>query len=64
MIDCAQPPAGEQCMNLEKLLRELRLMKEQPGHRFYAAVTLVLLALLRYPFFSAVIALFSWHRFR
>lgn len=64
MICYAQSLSGKQCMNLEKLLRELRLMEKQPNHRYYAAATLVLLALLRYPFFSAAIALFSWHRLR
>lgn len=51
-------------MNLEKLLRELRLMKNQPSHRFYAALVMVLLVLLRRSFLLAVGALFSWHGLR
>lgn len=52
---------GKPRVNFDKLIRELRLMKDQPGHRYYAALVLILLVLLRYPLLSAVAALFSWH---
>lgn len=51
--------------NLEKLLRELRLMKDQPNYRYYAAFGLVLLAMLRHPFLSAAVAAFLlWYQHR
>lgn len=52
-------------MNVEKLLRELRLMKDQPTHRFYAVLGLVFVVVMRHPLASAaVLGLLSWHQFR
>ncbi|MBT0963905.1 hypothetical protein [Denitromonas iodatirespirans] len=45
--------------NLEQLLRELRLMKDQPNHRYYAALGIVVLALFRHPIISVALAVIA-----
>jgi hypothetical protein len=47
-----------QPVNFERILRELRLMKDQPSHRYYAGVALVALFLLRHPITSALALVF------
>lgn len=41
-------------VNFERILRELRLMKQQSNHRYYAGVLLVALFLLRHPVASVL----------
>jgi hypothetical protein len=51
----------ELTVNLERILRELRLMKGQANHRFYASFALVVLFALRHPVTSiAAAALLGW----
>lgn len=46
-------------MHFERLLHELRLMKDQPRDRYYAALILVLLVKLRFPLLSILVALYA-----
>ena len=48
-------------LDLEKVLRELRLMKGQPNHRYYTHVLLVILFVLRHPIASTSIAAVLWY---
>ena len=54
----------ERVLNLENIIRELRLMKSQPGHRFYAVLGLVILFILRHPVASLLAGLLAWHELR
>lgn len=36
----------EPSVSLERILRELRLMEQQPNHRFYASLVLVVLSIV------------------
>ncbi|MES2089008.1 MAG: hypothetical protein V4532_03360 [Pseudomonadota bacterium] len=47
-------------MNLENIVRELRLMKSQPAHRFYAVLSLVVLFILRHPIASLLAVFATW----
>ena len=55
-------PSGrrEKVLNFENLIRELRLMKSQPNHRFYAVMGVVLLFILRHPIASLLASLVAW----
>ena len=51
----------ERSVDLEKILRQLRLMQAQSGSGFYALVALVALALIRRPVATVLIsALGAW----
>lgn len=54
----------ERVLKLENIIRELRLMKSQPGHRFYAVLGVVLLFILLYPVASLLAAFLAWHELR
>ena len=48
-------------LNLENIVRELRLMNGQPAHRLYAVLALVVLFVLRHPITSLIAALLTWY---
>ena len=54
----------ERVLNLENIIRELRLMKSQPGHRFYAVLGVVVLFILRLAVASLLAGLVAWHQLR
>jgi hypothetical protein len=54
----------EQPLNLENIVRELRLMKGQPAHRFYAVLALVVLFVLRHPVASLLAAFATWQNLK
>lgn len=48
-------------MRLEPMLKELRLMRAQPGHRYYAQVVIVALWMFRRPISAALVfVLIHW----
>jgi hypothetical protein len=62
-IPCG-PPWEDGSHRMDKLLRELRLMKGQPRERYYVAAFLVLARLLLIPLLSIFMALLSADAFR
>ena len=54
----------ERVLNLKNIIRELRLMKSQPDHRFYAVLGVVILFILRHPVASLLAGLVAWHELR
>ena len=55
---------GERVLNLENIIRELRLMKNQPSHRFYAVLGVVILFIVRHPVASLLAGLAAWYELR
>ena len=54
----------ERTLNLENIIRELRLMKNQSGHRFYAVIGVVILIIVRHPIASLLAGLVAWYELR
>lgn len=45
---------------MENIIRELRRMSSQPGHRFYAVLGVVVVLILRHPVASLLAGLLAW----